>query len=610
MNRKILPIEVNVCDKFWSTIIERNSEVTVPVCLKRCEETGRISNFANAALDKKGSFQGRFYNDACLYKVIEGVANTLKLNPNPVLEETADNIINKIAAAQMNDGYIMTYFQLQEPENRWTDMGMHEMYCAGHLLEAAIAYYEATRKVKLLCVAIQFIEHIMCLFGEGKRHWVPGHEEIELALVKLYDKTGEKKYLEFSKWLIDQRGKGLSRGRDYSQEFYNTKYNQDDIPFVSQRIAKGHAVRAMYLYSAAADIAYETGDNSYISALLGIWDNVVQKNMYITGGIGSTKFNEGFSTDYNLPNKTAYCETCASVGMVLWNYRMWRLTEEAKYFDIAERAMYNGVLSGVSITGDLFFYDNVLESDGDKKRSPWFTTSCCPTQIARFIPTVGSYFYMNNNNCLWINMYGSSQAKIEIDKQDIIVIQKTDYPYDGKVEIIFHTKNKFSAKVKLRIPGWCDNWRLHVNSAIKDAAMDKGYLTLDREWSDGDVITLALDMPVKLNYSHECVEENKGKAAISRGPLVYCIEEIDNMQYDDVKIDPHGEFSDISATINTADNINTEDPANDVNTVNSAETRFIRWDVQNIDAVAVPYHLWNNRGQGKMKVWIPLIPSC
>ncbi len=600
MSKRNIITDVNISDNFWNPIIKRNSEVTVPVCLARCEETGRISNFENAALDKKGSFQGRFYNDACLYKVIEGVANTLKLKANAELEKAADSIIDKIAAAQMDDGYIMTYFQLQEPENRWTDMGMHEMYCAGHLLEAAIAYYEVTGKDELLCVAIRFTEHIMNLFGEGKKHWVPGHEEIELALIKLYNKTGEKKYLEFSKWLIEQRGKGLSRGRDYSQEFYNTKYNQDDIPFARQRTVKGHAVRAMYLYSAATDIAYETGDNTYISALLAIWDNVVQKNMYITGGIGSTKFNEGFVADYNLPNKTAYCETCASVGMVFWNFRMMCLTGEAKYFDIAERSMYNGVLSGVSLSGDLFFYDNVLESDGDKKRSPWFTTSCCPTQIARFIPTVGNYFYLKNDNCLWINMYASSQTKVKLGESNVTLIQKTGYPYEGKVKITFHTENRFSARVYLRIPEWCDNWNLCVNSTFEDVTMNKGYLILDRTWSDGDVITLVLDMPVKINYSHECVEENKGKAAISRGPLVYCIEEIDNVQYDDVKIDPQGEFSIINTTIGTIDakgNIDTKD---------AMETRFIKWHTKNADAVAVPYYLWNNRGQGKMKVWIPL----
>lgn len=588
MKHKRIMNNVSLCDDFWNPIIKRNNDITIPACLTRCMETGRISNFENAASGKKGSFQGRFYNDACLYKVIEGVANTLKLNANTALEKAADDIIGKIADAQMDDGYIMTYFQLQEPENRWTDMGMHEMYCAGHLLEAALAYYEATRKKKLLDVAVRFIDHIMGIFGEGKRHWVPGHEEIEMALVKLYYKTGEKRYLEFSRWLIEQRGYALSRGRDYSQEFYTTRYNQDDEPFIRQRTAKGHAVRAMYLYSAATDIACETGDDKYIKALLAIWDNVVYKKMYITGGIGSSTFNEGFGDDFDLPNKTAYCETCASAAMVFWSFRMSLLTGKSKYFDIAERSMYNGVLSGVGTAGDLFFYDNVLESDGDKKRSPWFKTSCCPTQISRFIPTIGNYFYIADNNCLWINMYGSSKAKIKLEDSDIIVTQKTGYPYDGKIEIVFNMEDSLPAIVNLRIPGWCDSWNLRINSEFAAVNMNNGYLVLDRTWSDGDAITLNLEMPVKINYSHECVQENMNKAAISRGPLVYCIEEIDNELYDSVKIDPCAEFSLADANIDTA------------------RTRLIKWRSGNTDAAAIPYHLWNNRGQGKMRVWIPL----
>jgi len=359
--------QVTIKDAFWSPRLEAHAKTTLQTCIAQIQDsTPRISNFEKAAGIKEGGFEGRYYDDSDVYKAMEGIAYSLINTPNKEYEALLDRWIDLIAASQQEDGYINTFYLLNFPEKRWTDMSMHEMYCGGHMIEAAIAYYQATGKKKFLDVATRFADHLSVNFGPGKRHWVPGHEEIELALVKLYHTTKDKKYLDLAHWLLEERGHGYGVGsRIWGRENREAIYCQDDVPVSQITDIKGHAVRAMYLFTGMTDVAAEKNITEYIAALNRVWEDVVYRNMYITGGIGSSKTNEGFTEDYYLPNKTAYCETCASVGMVFWNHRMNLLTKNAKYVDVLERSLYNGVMAGISLEGNLFFYDNPLESDGD-----------------------------------------------------------------------------------------------------------------------------------------------------------------------------------------------------------------------------------------------------
>ncbi len=397
---------VKIDDKFWKPRISAVSNVSIPVCIDQTEvKTGRIRNFEKVAAKKGEKHEGMFYDDSDVYKALEAIAYSLKNHPDSALEKKADEWIDKIAAAQLPDGYLNTYFTLGDITKRWTDMDMHEDYCAGHLIEAAVAYYNTTGKRKLLDVAIRFANEIDAAFRLQNRHWVSGHEEIELALVKLYKATGNSRYLNLADWYLRQRGHGYfsdqSRGRDYYQ---------DKSPVKEQTQITGHAVRAMYLYTGAADVAAAKNDSGYMNAMKQVWEDVVYRNMYITGGIGSSGRNEGFSVDYDLPNEQAYCETCASVGMVLWNQRMNMLTGESKYIDVLEKSLYNGALDALSFSGDRFFYGNTLSSNGGDKRSEWFGTACCPSNIARLVESLGNYIYAKSDNGIWVNLFIGSNT--------------------------------------------------------------------------------------------------------------------------------------------------------------------------------------------------------
>ena len=409
---------VHIRDNFWSPRLEKHIMVTLPVCIDQIEnQTGRIRNFENAA-KRSGEHSGIFFDDSDVYKAVEGMAYSLINHPDTALEKKADEWIDKFAAAQMPDGYINTYYTLTGLDKRWTNMDKHEMYCAGHMIEAAVAYYKATGKRKMLDVAQRMADYMMTVFGPEKRHWVPGHEEIELALVKLYKVTGEKKYADFAYWLLEERGHGYGSDGNVPNG-WNQKYYQDAIPVREQEKISGHAVRSMYLFCGMADVAALKQDSGYMAALDRLWDNVVLQNMYITGGIGSSSHNEGFTTDYDLPNKEAYCETCASVGMVLWNERMNELTGDAKYVDVLERSMYNGALAGINLKGDRFFYVNPLESDGDHHRQAWYGCACCPSQISRFLPSIGNYIYGTSKNAIYVNLYIGNDAKFKMGEKEI-----------------------------------------------------------------------------------------------------------------------------------------------------------------------------------------------
>lgn len=587
--KKITPVnfsEVKIIDNFWSPRLKNHKDVTLGVCIDQIEnQTGRIRNFENAAL-KQGKHSGIYFDDSDVYKALEGMAYSLQNNPDPVLEAKCDEWIAKFAAAQEKDGYINTYYTLTGLDKRWTEMDKHEMYCAGHMIEAGVAYYNVTGKRNLLDVCIKMADHMMTQFGPGKRDWVPGHEEIELALVKLYQATGEKKYLDFSEWLLDERGKGLGANNG---EPWDAAYHQDDKPVREMTDIAGHAVRAMYLYCGMADVAAYTGDQGYIDALNRLWDDVVLRNMYITGGIGQSAHNEGFTEDYSLPNLTAYCETCASVGMFYWNWRMNQFTGDGKYVDVMERSMYNGALAGISLNGDRFFYVNPLESLGDHHRKAWYGCACCPSQICRFLPSIGNYIYGVSNDEVWVNLYIGSQASVKYGKKDLTLTQETNYPWEGAVKITIGAKSPVNAEMRLRIPGWCKSYTVKVNGAEVKPLVESGYAVLPGKWSDGDAIELNMDMPVEVVAADPRTKEDEGMRAIQRGPIVYCIEEADNKDgFDDLKISENADFT-------TAFE---KDLLNGVVTIDAkVGDRTLKY---------IPYYSWDNREAGKMKVWVPL----
>ena len=564
---------VKINDNFWSPRLSKHVSATLPVCIDQIEnQTGRIRNFENAAKGE-GEHSGIFFDDSDVYKALEGMAYSLINNPDPELEKKADEWIDKFAAAQQPDGYINTFYTLTGLDKRWTNMDKHEMYCAGHMIEAGVAYYQATGKRKLLDVCIRMTDHMMSQFGPGKRHWVPGHEEIELALVKLYQTTQEQKYLDFAYWLLEERGHGHGTMGDEGK--WDPVYYQDIVPVRRLTDISGHAVRCMYLYCGMADVAALKNDTGYIAAIDRLWDDVVHRNMYITGGIGSSRDNEGFTEDYDLPNLDAYCETCASVGMVLWNQRMNQLTGDSKYIDILERSLYNGALAGISLGGDRFFYVNPLESKGDHHRQEWYGCACCPSQLSRFLPSIGNYIYASSDDALWVNLYIGNTGQIRIGETDILLT------------LTISTSQPLEKEIRLRIPNWCKTYDLSINGKRINVSEKKGYAVI-KDWKSQDVIALDMDMPVEIVAADPHVKENFGKRAIQRGPLVYCMEEIDNPEYfDQIQLSP-------STTFQTAF---VSDILNGIKT--------IKTNGRAQSATFIPYYAWDNRKAGKMRVWIP-----
>lgn len=577
---------VKIQDSFWSPRLEKHTSATLPVCIDQIEnQTGRMQNFINASKGE-GKHSGIFFDDSDVYKALEGIAYSLINNPDPELERKADEWIGHIASAQQPDGYINTYYTLTGLEKRWTNMDMHEMYCAGHLIEAAVAYYQATGKRTLLDVGIKMANHMMSIFGPGKRDWVPGHEEIELALVKLYQTTKEEEYLDFAHWLLEERGHGHgSKGDD---GVWDPAYYQDEIPVRDLESISGHAVRCMYLYCGMADVAALRHDTAYISAMNKLWDDVVLRNMYVTGGIGSSKHNEGFTEDYDLPNLEAYCETCASVGMVYWNQRMNQFTGDSKYIDVLERSMYNGALAGVSLSGDRFFYVNPLESHGDHHRKAWYGCACCPSQISRFLPSIGNYIYGLSDNSIWVNLFIGNTTEISIDNQKVTLKEETNYPWDGTVDLSINAERPVNKDLRIRIPGWCRKYSLSINGESKSFDEENGYVVIS-DWESGDRISLNMDMPVELVSADHRVKQDVGKRAIQRGPLVYCLEETDNKP----------DYNKIALKGNTTFEI-----------VNSEILPGVAKVVQAKEGgktlTFIPYYAWDNRDAGNMKVWIDL----
>jgi DUF1680 family protein len=587
--------------------------VTIPYAFKKCEETGRISNFAKAGGLMEGNHEGKYFNDSDVYKVIEGAAYSLKSRPDPELEKYVDGVIDRIAAAQWEDGYLYTFYSLpkRQPEKRWTDTRVrHELYCAGHFFEAAVAYYQATGKDKILNVAVKWADYIDSVFGPDKKRDVPGHQEIEIGLVKLYRQTGNDKYLKLAKFFLDERGQ--ARGRKLYGE-----YCQDHKPVVAQSEAVGHAVRAGYMYCGMADVAALTGDTSYIRAIDRIWENVVTKKLYLTGGIGARHKGEAFGDNYELPNETAYCETCAAIANAMWNHRLFVLHGDAKYLDVLERVLYNGFLSGISLSGDKFFYPNPLASNGKKQRSAWFGCACCPTNIVRFVPSVGGYAYARSDDALYVNLFISGAGTLKLKNNTVTLKQLTSYPWQGDSKITVEPKRPAEFTVYVRIPGWARNKpvpsdlykymkdsdekvALKVNGESVAVEMERGFAHIRRNWKKGDVIELNLPMPIRRVLCKKKVKDNLRKAALERGPIVYCAEETDNgtnvrqlVLSADVRLKPEhrkdllGGVSVLKGWVRTW----------------HREQSYVYPDKQ--DFVAIPYYAWAHRSPGEMAVWLP-----
>jgi DUF1680 family protein len=601
--------DVRIADAFWGPRIATNRKITVEANLHQCEITGRIKNFAIAGKLATGKHQGQLYNDSDVYKVIEGIAYTLSTERDPKLEARTDAIIAQIAAAQQPDGYLNTYYTLVKPQERWKNIQHgHEMYCAGHLIEAAVAYYQATGKRKLLDVARRFANYIDSVFGPDKRHAVPGHEELELALVKLYRVTGEKRYLDLAKFFIDQRGRA-----DQRTPF--GEYHQDHKPVREQTEVTGHAVRAMYLYCGMADVAALTGDRDLRKALETIWHDVVDRKMYVTGGIGPSASNEGFTVPYDLPNDSAYAETCAAIGMALWNHRMFLMSGDGKYADVLEREVYNGLLSGVSRGGDRFFYVNPLGSKGRHHRVPWFDCSCCPTNLVRYIPGMGERVYAHRGNELWTVLYMGNTATVALDGGRVRLTQETRFPWDNDVILRVEPKKSFAFTLYLRVPGWCKSTpRLSISGrALAAPSPEHGYIKIHRKWEAGDVVRLTLPMDIERVHADQRVKADVGRVALQRGPVVYCVEQVDNRAKVGILVlPPPGtpRTEGFGLTSEFQKELLGGVVVIEGNAFAVPGTKFGKeLNIFGVRFTAVPYYAWDNREPGKMVVWLPEKPE-
>ena len=609
--------QVNITDNFWKPKIDKVATKTLAACIYQTEvATPRIRNFEKVARNKGEEHEGIFYDDSDVYKALEAMAYSLKTHPSAEMEKKCDEWIDKVAAAQQPDGYLNTWYTLKGLQDRYTDMSMHEDYNAGHMIEAGVAYFNATGKRKLLDVCIKWADHFDGLFGPGKRHWVTGHQELELALVKLYKTTKEDKYLKLADWLLSERGKKLAKGYTWT-DWKDTAYAQDVVPVKEQKEITGHAVRAMYMYTGAADVAVQTGDAAYIKAMRTVWEDVVYRNMYITGGIGSAGSNEGFSHDYDLPNEQAYCETCASVGMVFWNQRMNAMTGNAEYIDVLEKSLYNGALDGLSLSGDRFFYGNPLASRGQHQRREWFGTACCPANIARLVASLGDYIYAKSKDAIYVNLFVGSDTKINVSGTEVGVKMETNYPWDPQVKITMDLAKPAAFKMRIRIPNWIDEsepslyksvnaydstMMYYVNGKPVSVSYADGYFIMDRKWKKGDVISFAYTMIPWLVQAKKEIKQDEGRVAIQRGPVVYCVEGADNNgKAWNIIIPPDTKFETIDYKV-LDENVKALTAVVPVVIVGEDGLSL---KTENKKIIAIPYYTWANRGKNEMQVWLP-----
>jgi len=602
---KLQPVSlksVRLTDNFWAKRIEIMEEVTLPTQYEILEETHRIDNFRRASGKISGEFVGFFFNDSDVYKWIEAVSYLLAYKKNEALDKLLDNVIEEIRLAQDEDGYINTYFTFERKQDRWTNLkDMHELYCAGHLIQSAIAHYRATRKTNFLNVAIKLADYLSRLFGPGRREGTPGHPEIEMALVELYRETNDKKYLNLAKFFIDERGKGIIGG---------SSYHIDHKPFRELDEVVGHAVRSLYLNSGATDLYMETGDKTLLEALERLWNNLVTKKMYITGGAGARHEGEAFGEAYELPNETAYAETCASIANLMWNFRMLLTLGESRFTDIMELCLYNGILSGISLDGREYFYVNPLADRGKHRRQRWFACACCPPNIARTITSIPGYMYSTSSEGIWVHLYASNTSEFDINGSRVLIEEKTDYPWNGIIE--FKVSGNTSFKLFLRKPVWAKEISLSVNGNTVQPVLKNGYIVLDRNWQNGDTVKLELNMKPELIESHPNIRANVGRVAIRRGPIIYCVESADNPWGDvwnleiskDVELEE--EYKDILGGVVV---VKGKGYLNDPGSWKALylpikQAKFLKKEVE---FVAIPYYAWANREPGPMEVWIKSI---
>ncbi len=610
---------VKISGPFWGSRLDASRNVTIPLAFQKCEENQRYDNFVRAAHpSEENKVEGYSFDDTDVYKTIEGAAYRLSNFPDKKLEAYVDSVIDIISGAQEPDGYLYTA-RTQNPthphpwagDKRWIKVEdlSHEFYNLGHMIEGAVAYYQATGKRKFLNIAIRYADCVCRNIGEGegKLRLVPGHQIAEMALVRLYNVTGDKKYLEQAKFFLDARGTTERR----------QKYSQSHLPVLQQDEAVGHAVRATYMYSGMADVAAMTGDTAYIHAIDRIWDNIVGKKLYITGGIGATNMGEAFGENYQLPNATAYNETCAAIGNVYTNYRLFLLHGDSKYYDVLERTLYNGLISGVSIDGGSFFYPNPLASTGKYSRKAWFGCACCPSNISRFIPSLPGYLYAVKDNNLYVNLFMPNNAELEVGGKRIKISQHTNYPWEGNIKLNIDKGNADMA-LNIRIPGWVrnsvvpgdlysyvdglkPNYTVKVNGEKVEGELLSGYLVIPRKWKKGDSVEISFDMPVRMVKAHDEVADDRGRLAIERGPLVYCAEWADN------------DFN-IHTTLlkrNTEFKLHeTSDELGGIRKISAgvqslSYTQDGSLKVTPRTLTLIPYYAWAHRGEGNMAVWLP-----
>ncbi len=601
---KLVPVkftDVKIADPFWAPKIEVNRTKSIPHVLEQCEKTGRINNFAYIAKESKEPFRGHVFHDSDVVKVMEGVAYSLATHPDKELEARLEQIIGWMAKGQLPDGYMNSYFIATDIKKRWTGMQhAHELYCAGHLFEAAVAHYEATGRKTFLDVARKYADHIDSVFGPDKRHEIDGHPESELALIKLWRATGEERYLKLAQFIVEEHGQAKTH------KLYGT-YCQDHKPIREQDEAVGHCVRAMYFYSGVTDLAMIAGDQGYVAALEKLWQDIVTRKMYITGSIGVQHHGEGFAKPYLLPNYDAYCETCAAIGMVFWNHRMMLLHGEGRFADIVERNLYNGLMSAVSLDGMKCFYVNPLASRGNQHRSPWHGCSCCPTNMVRFLPALGQYIYGASaaGDAVYVAQYVAGSGTVALKDGKVKLTQKTRYPWDGGVQIAVEPQGVADFAVCVRIPDWCEGATVKLNGQAVEAKPEKGFAPLRRTWKAGDVVELDLPMPIRQVASDPNVEENRACLAIQRGPVVYCLEGCDHRASVSQITIPKG--ANLEARFEA-------DLLGGVVAIKGLSERqgFELKDDGSIVAVsgvmditAVPYFAWDNREPGEMVVWVP-----
>lgn len=604
-------------DSFFLPKIQTIQDTTIMYAFDKCNAEGRMENFLIAGKVKEGKTKGKMpFDDTDLYKIIEGASYSLISKPNPELEAYLDSIIEIIKIGQEADGYLTTWFTIDrksppapwvEPsEYRWeNEISSHELYNSGHLFEAAAAHYQATGKRNFLNIALKNADLLVANFAPDQLHSPPGHQIVETGLIQLYEITKNNDYLELAKYFLDIRGDSLTH------ELYG-EYNQDQLPVIEQTEAVGHAVRAEYMYAGMTDIAAIYQDTAYYKAIMNLWDNIVDKKMYITGGIGARHEGEAFGDNYELPNLTAYNETCAAIASVNWNLCMFLLSGDSKYYDIIERTLYNGLISGISLDGKMFFYPNPLESDGQYAfntgsctRQPWFDCSCCPTNLIRFLPSIPGFIYAVNQDSMYVNLYLSNVANIIFNENKVDIKQQTEYPWNGKIDISVNPQKNMIFTLKLRIPGWAMDRAvpgdlysylekhegkilLKINGKEEQFFVNKGYAEISKEWAKGDKVELLLPMIIHQVVANAKVQDDKNKVAFEYGPFVYCAEEIDNSLSLNFSIPEN-----LSLTIGRKNILN-------------EKVTVIKGNINDEKITLIPYYLWSNRGVGKMQVWFPI----